>query len=124
MLEVLRCYQGTYRVKDFPWLLLLFLGGALGRRRFCANLIRLNQVLEAKLHQVEEEVEDVVGSFEAPNKVAVVLFLLIEALSVFELREVDVVVEVSCRDRTFLALRDRLDKEGDHGQEAILTLEE
>ena len=50
------------------------------------------------MHQVEKEVEDVVGGFETSNKITVVLFLLIEALSIFKLCEVDVVIEVSCRD--------------------------
>ena len=37
------------------------------------------------------------GGFEASNKVAVVLFLLIKALSIFKLREIDIVVEVGCK---------------------------
>ena len=90
MLEVLRCYHRAHRIEGSSRLLLLF--------TISTNLICLDQVLEAKLHQVEKEVEDVVGGFEASNKVTVVLFLLIEAFPVFKLSEVDVVVEVSCRN--------------------------
>ena len=97
MLKVLSCYHRAHRIKGSSRLLLLFTSTAIGRC-ISANLICFDQVLEAKLHQVEKEVEDVVGGFEASNKITVVLFLLIEAFPVFKLSEVDVVVEVSCRN--------------------------
>ena len=64
------------------------------------------------------------GGFEASNKVAVVLFLLIKALSIFKLREIDIVVEVGCCDCTFFTLCNGLDEEGYYGKEAVTALEE
>ena len=82
-----------------------------------SNFVRFDKVHEAELHQVEEPVQDVMGGLEAAHKLSIVSLLLVKDLAIFELGEVEIVIEVAGPDRPILVLHERVDEESDNAEE-------